>query len=55
MTRMIQFADELAKDPCDGTDCPAGCCLGVYDWFCCADFWCAPTEAECVFISERLQ
>merc|ERR1711902_245244 len=33
---------------CDGTDCPAGCCVGEYDWFCCADGqYCAATEDDC--------
>merc|ERR1719410_1692249 len=33
---------------CDGTDCPAGCCTGEYDWFCCADGqYCAATEDDC--------
>ena len=33
---------------CDGTDCPGGCCVGGYNWFCCTDGqYCAATEDDC--------
>ena len=33
---------------CDGTDCPAGCCMGEYNWFCCKDGQhCAANEEIC--------
>ena len=38
-----------AKEPCEGTDCPGGCCPEV-DWFCCVEYYCAPTPEDCVSI-----
>ena len=35
-------------DACDGTHCPEGCCLGQYNWYCCADRQhCAATADLC--------
>ena len=28
---------DLTREECQGTNCPGGCCYGVYDWFCCED------------------
>ena len=28
---------DLTRKDCQGTNCPGGCCYGVYDWFCCED------------------
>merc|ERR1719225_2417 len=42
--------DKIVKGAaaCDGTDCPAGCCTGHYDWVCCTDqVHCAATDDDC--------
>ena len=37
-----------ANKQCDGTECPGGCCPGVYGWYCCSDGnYCAVTQADC--------
>jgi len=54
--KMMKLASMKAKSKkvvkgaasCDGTDCPGGCCVGEYDWFCCTDGqYCAATEDDC--------
>ena len=45
--------DGPKKFPCDGTACDFGCCYQQYDWVCCSDMFCAPSQAECFFESGR--
>jgi len=42
------LVDLAANKQCDGTECPGGCCPGVYGWYCCSDGnYCAVTQADC--------
>merc|ERR1711992_66047 len=39
--------------PCtDCTCCPAGCCP-MENWFCCPDWYCAATPADCAYQHKR--
>ena len=47
VTKKIQLTKIAAPKQCDdGFLCPGGCCPNV-GWFCCPEWYCAPTPEEC--------
>ena len=44
LVELVQLEDD---EQCEGTPCPAGCCPEKC-WYCCPDYWCAPTAADCL-------
>ena len=45
-TELVQV--DSGDEQCEGTACPCGCCP-VKCWFCCCEWYCAPTAADCAF------
>ena len=40
-------------EQCEGVACPAGCCPEKC-WFCCPDYYCSPTAADCAKVGGLL-
>ena len=39
---------EVKDEQCEGTNCPGGCCPEKC-WYCCPEWYCAATAADCVY------
>ena len=38
----------------DETACPGGCCP-MANWYCCPEWYCAATAADCAFLDKRTE
>ena len=43
---------DLTREDCQGTNCPEGCCYGVYDYFCCGMLWDGGNQWSCAISPE---